>query len=238
MSDTDQSRGDRNILPRDMYANRLAGMESIKRWRLEQRALSAVRALTKTGFDAVYAADCDQAREEILLRIPAGAAVGVAGSMTLRELGIPGELTRRGHTLYDHWAPGLSDEDILAVRRAQLTAEVFLSSVNAVTLKGQLVSTDGIGNRIAATVFGPGKCILAVGANKIVPHLEAALTRIKDVCAPLALHSTGAQTPCVQTGICSECHSEARMCRATLILDGKPLHSDITVIIVGAELGL
>ena len=238
MSEKDSGRGGGFLLPRELYANRQAGMESIKRWRREQRAMSAVHALGKTGFDAAYAADRERAREEVFQRIPAGATVGVAGSMTLRELGIPEELKRRGHTLYDHWAPGLSEKEILLVRRAQLTADVFLSSVNAVTLKGQLVSTDGIGNRVAATTFGPGKCILVIGANKIVPTLEAALARIKDVCAPLALHSTGAPLPCVRTGICEDCHSEARMCCATLIMDRRPFHSDISVVIVGEELGL
>ena len=224
-------------IPEDTYANRLANKENLKKWRLKQRAEMTIKALQKNGFEALYASDHDQARAEILKRVPESATVGVGGSMTIREIGILEDLIKRSHVIYDHWKPGLPQDEILALRRAQLTCDIFLSSVNALTLQGQLVSTDGIGNRICAMTFGPKKVILAVGANKIVRNLDAALMRIKEVSAPLALKESGVAIPCIQTGICSDCDSPARLCRATLILDRKPMLTDTTVIVIGEELG-
>lgn len=237
MSDLETREGWAFVPPREMYGNRLAGKEVLKRWRYEQRAQTVVAALLKNGFDALYVASLEEARAEVLARIPAGAAVGVGGSITIRELEVLEVLRERGHRIFDHWVPGLTQDEALACRRAQLTSDVFLASVNAVTLKGQLVSTDGIGNRVAAMVFGPPKVILAVGAQKVVTDLDAALKRVKEVCAPLALRDTAAQTPCVQTGICGHCQTGIRMCRATLILESKPMLTDVTVLVVGEELG-
>lgn len=221
----------------DLYARRLANKENIKRWYLQERAQRAVNALQRNGFDARYVADRNQAREEILKLIPGIGSVGAGGSMTIREMGVLEELAKRGHTIYDHWRPGLSQEEILEIRRAQLSCDVFLSSTNALTLEGELASTDAIGNRVCAMTFGPKKVIIACGANKIVKNLEAGLRRIKDIAAPHALKESGLPIPCVQTGVCTDCDSALRMCRATMILERKPMLTDITVIVIGEELG-
>jgi len=221
----------------DLYAKRLANKENIKRWYLQERAQRAVKALQKNGFDAMYVEDRNKARDEILKLVPEAATVGAGGSMTIREIGVLDDLAKRGHTMYDHWKSGLSQEEIMGIRRAQLTCDVFLASTNAVTLEGELASTDGIGNRVCAMTFGPKKVIIAVGANKIVKDLHAGLQRIKEIAAPHALKESGLPIPCVQTGICSDCDSPLRMCRATIILERKPLQTDITVLVIGEEMG-
>lgn len=221
----------------DLYAKRLANKENIKRWYLQERAQRAVKALQKNGFDAMYVEDRSKAREEILKLVPEAATIGAGGSMTIREIGVLDDLAKRGHTLYDHWKSGLSQEEILGIRRAHLTCDVFLASSNAITLEGELVSTDGYGNRVCAMTFGPKKVIIAAGANKIVKDLQAGLRRTKEVAAPHTLKESGLPIPCVQTGICIDCDSPLRMCRATIILERKPLQTDITVVIIGEELG-
>jgi len=233
----EKNRLGRAIPPADMYANRLASLESAKRWRLEQRSATAVNFLSRNGFEAHFVPNEEEARAEVIRRIPPNATIGAGGSITIRQLGVLEALEQAGHMIYDHWRPGLSQEEILSIRRAQLTCDVFLSSVNALTLQGQLVSTDGVGNRLAAMTFGPSRVFLVVGANKIVANLASALQRLRSVCAPLALRETGAALPCAQTGICGSCQSDSRLCRATLILDCKPLQTNMTVLVVGAELG-
>ncbi len=221
----------------DLYAKRLANKENIKRWYLQERAQRAVKALLKNGFDAIYVEDRRKARQEILKLIPEATSIGVGGSMTIREIGVLDDLAKRDHTIYDHWKPGLSPEEILGIRRAHLTCDVFLASCNAVTLEGELVSTDGIGNRVCAMTFGPKKVIIAAGANKVVKDLQAGLRRVKEVAAPHTLKESGLPIPCVQTGVCIDCDSPLRMCRATVILERKPLQTDITVVVIGEELG-
>jgi hypothetical protein len=62
-----------------------------------------------------------------------------------------------------------------------MLADLYLCSCNAITQNGELVNADGSGNRVAAQIFGPKKLLLIVGTNKIVPDVEAANARIRDV---------------------------------------------------------
>ncbi len=226
-----------NKLPEDLYAKRLAGKENIKHWYHQERAQRAINALKTNGFNASYVEDRNRAREEILKLVPPLATIGVGGSMTIREIGILDELANRGHTIYDHWKPGLSSEEVLNIRRAHLSCDAFLTSANALSLDGKLVSTDGVGNRVCAMTFGPKKVIIAVAVNKIVKDVEAALRRVKEIAAPHTLKETGLNLPCVQTGICTDCDSPLRGCRATVILERRPLFTDTTVLVIGEELG-
>ena len=224
-------------IPTDIYARRLANKEGIKSWLLQQKAEKSVKSLAKNGFSALFVEDRNQAREEMLKLIPSGATVGVGGSITIREIGILDELTKNGHTIYDHWKPGLSQEETFNIRRAHLTCDVFLSSANALTLEGELVNAEGIGNRICAMIFGPKKVIIAVGANKIVKDVHAALRRLKEIAGPQALSGTGLPVPCVETGICIDCDAPMRGCRITTIMERKPMLTDTTVLVIGEPLG-
>lgn len=221
----------------DLYARRLANQENIKRWYYEERAKRTVEALQKNGFTAFYAEGRQKARQEILKLVPEGATIGVGGSITIRQLEVLPELTKLGHLIYDHWVPGLSFEEVLATRRAQLTCDVFLTSANALTLDGQIVCGEGVGNRVCAMTFGPPKVIIAAGANKISKDLDDALRRVKEVAAPQTLKETGLALPCIETGSCHDCKSPQRGCRITLILERKPFLTDTTVVVIGESLG-
>jgi hypothetical protein len=128
-------------------------------------------------------------------------------------------------------------EEILQIRKAQMTCDLFLSSTNAVTLNGYLVNIDGIGNRVNSSVFGPGKVILVAGFNKIVDDVEEAIKRIKNVSAPLNARRLNIDVPCAKVGKCVDCNSPNRICRAVVIHERRPTLTDILVIIVGEELG-
>lgn len=219
------------------YFTRLKNMEKTTKWLKEQRGKKAVEALKKNGFESQYISDGKTACAEILNLIPKDAKVGVGGSMTMRQIGVLDTLEKKGNVIYDHWKPGLSPEDVLKIRRAHLTCDVFLTSANAVTMEGMLVSTDGAGNRVGAMMFGPGKVIVVAGVNKVVNDLHSAFRRIKEVATPQVVKDMGLELPCAVTGFCSDCNSPMRACRATVILERKPFFSDIHVLIVGEDLG-
>ena len=46
-----------------------------------------------------------------------------------------------------------------------------------------MINLDMVGNRVGAIAFGPKELVLFIGANKIVPDLEAAFDRVKNVAA-------------------------------------------------------
>jgi len=56
--------------------------------------------------------------------------------------------------------------------RNALLSDVFITGANAITTKGHIVSTDGVGNRLAGVIFGPYRVIMLVGRNKIVSSVD------------------------------------------------------------------
>jgi L-lactate utilization protein LutB len=212
-------------------------MTAVEVWHTEALGLSVCAALKKHGFEAQYVATGAEALQFIAGFVKSGMKVGFGGSMTLRAMGAPEKVRALGAEVLDHDDPGLDQEKKLEVRRAQLTCDLFLSSVNAVTLEGDIVNVDGAGNRVAALTFGPKKTIVVVGANKIVRDLDGARDRVKTTAAPMNNKRLDRPNPCVKTGTCQDCQRQTRICCVYHVLRRKPLYSDFTVIVVGEPLG-
>jgi hypothetical protein len=162
---------------------------------------------------------------------------GFGGSDTTRAIGLAGALEREGKILYDHWKQGLSPEEDLALRLDQGRCDCFFCSANAISVTGEIVNVDGIGNRTNAMSFGPKKVMIVAGMNKVTPDLDAALKRVHDIAAPMRAKSLEMDTPCAKTGICADCNSPQRICRITAILHRKPMLTDISVVLIGEALG-
>jgi hypothetical protein len=212
-------------------------MDPNKQWWVEERAKKAIDKLVAHDFKAVYVKSKAEAVEEIWKHVTPKQTVGVGGSITIRGLGILERLEAQGHTIYDHWKPGLPKEKVLEIRRAQATSDLFLGSVNAITLNGELINIDGFGNRVNATIFGPGKVILVAGYNKLVEDVQEGIKRIKDVAAPINAKRLNIDVPCAKVGKCVDCNSPNRICRVVVIHERRPSMTDILVILVGEELG-
>lgn len=201
------------------------------------RIKKAAKSLEAKGYEVITVETGDDAAQKVLDMIPAGASVGFGGSVTTRQLDLIETLEKQGHKVFDHWKPGLSKEEVTAVRRGQLTADFFLASVNAITLEGEIVNIDGTGNRVAASIYGPGRVVFVVGAQKIVDDLDGAFYRAKFVAAPVNATRLNLKTPCAITGECNDCDSPGRICNVTVVFDRKPTGTPMTVILVGEELG-
>lgn len=204
---------------------------------IETKVLKTVEALKRNRFHAEYYKTAQQALDHVLSMIPNDATVGIAGSWTLIQLNIVELLEARGNTVFCHHKPGLSPEEILDIRRKQLTCDVFLTSSNAILEDGRLVNMDATGNRVAAMMFGPKKCIVIAGENKIVENYDAAMQRIRKTAAPLNNKRLNRPNPCVNSGECMDCQGPTRLCNITTILHKKPPVSDIHVFVVGESLG-
>jgi hypothetical protein len=210
---------------------------SFQNWLGEQRSRTCVANLKKNGFDAHWVADVESARELIVPMLAEYRSFGFGGSETVRKLGLVEHLTTRGLTVHDHWQAGLSPQESLSIRKAQLLSDCFFCSANAITLTGEIVNVDGVGNRTSAMAFGPGKVFIVAGMNKVTNDLPAALQRIKDTAAPMRAKSLGMKTPCAETGVCGDCHSPQRICRITTILHRQPMLTPTTVVLVNQPLG-
>lgn len=130
--------------------------------------------------------------------------------------------------------------------RSTLLADFLSIGANAITQDGDIVSTDGAGNRVAGMIFGPRKVIVVVGRNKLVKNIEQAIDRNRNIAAPLNYirhnmkHHNRYNTPCLETGKCSDCNHPRRACLNTVIISGavEANKDRIHLVFVNDDLGL
>lgn len=188
---------------------------------MEEICKNTVEALKWRGFDAVYCATAEEASSAVMAEVDAVQRVGMGGSVTMKELGVTERLNESGK-LQTHGAD----------------CDLFLLSANAITEDGRIVNIDGNGNRVAASVSGPGKVVYAIGRNKIVSGgIDAAIARVKEKACPPNCIRLGKKTPCAETGKCADCDSPDRICKVTAIFDRRPTGTPTTVYVVNADLG-
>lgn len=204
---------------------------------IDEKVSTTLKALENHSFKALYAENRDKARERIIELAEGCKSIGVGGTATVRATGVVDAFREQGLEVFDHWATDKPAESI-AARKAQMTADLFITGSNAVTMTGELINREGVGNRTNAMTFGPGKVIVVAGINKIVPDIHAGLERIKKIAAPGRAKQLGLKTPCVEEGECADCNTPQRICRVTVIHERRPVLTDVTVIIIGEELGL
>jgi len=187
----------------------------------EELCRKVVEALLRRGFEAAYCATREEAAAAVLAETASAARVGMGGAMTMKELGVADALQSAGKLL---------------TRGAD--CDVFLLSANAVTSDGRIVNVDGNGNRVAASISGPGKVVYAIGRNKIVEGgIDAAIARIKEKACPPNCVRLGKRTPCAATGRCADCDSPDRICKVTAVFDRRPTGTPTAVYVVDADLG-
>ncbi len=210
---------------------------NFEEWLWEKIGLKCVENLKKHGFDPHFTGSVSQAKTLIMGMIGGFQSFGFGGSDTTRVIGIMEELRAQGKIIYDHWQKGLERGQDLDIRLQQGRCDCFLCSANAVSMTGEIVNVDGIGNRTNAMSFGPKKIVIVAGMNKVTHDLDSALRRVREVAGPMRAKSLGMATPCAETGLCSDCNSPQRICRITTILHRRPMLSDISVVLVSASLG-
>jgi hypothetical protein len=213
-------------------------MASPQEWYREKMIERAAKALSANYFDTHSFTDRESLINTVLKYISPGLKIGIGGSLSVRGIGLLERLAEIDVQVLDHWKQGLTKEEISSIRLSQLTCDLFLSSANAITEKGDIVNIDGFGNRVNAMTFGPKKVIIIAGYNKITPDVNSALDRIKRIAAPLNAKRLNLPLPCAETGYCHDCKSEARICRVTSIIQRKPNGTDISVYLINEELGL
>ncbi|ABO49447.1 protein of unknown function DUF1121 [Desulforamulus reducens MI-1] len=211
---------------------------TVHQWHKDTNGEKVVQALKKNQFNAVYFPNKEEAEKYILDFISPGAQVGFGGSMTLTEgMGLVEKVKMKGAEALVHGTPQLSAEEKLEIMRKQQICDVFLASTNAVTLDGFLVNIDGVGNRVAAMTFGPKKVIIVIGTNKICKDVDAAFNRLETIVAPKNNKRLNYENPCTVNGSCVNCQTSTRVCRIYSVMKRKPMLSDMTVVVIGEDLG-
>lgn len=196
------------------------------------RLLKTEESLRKNGFDADAFESADACVAELLRKIPVDATVAFGGSMTLKEMGLYELMKEKGYDVKWHWA----DKEDNLLRKVQ-ERKVYITSSNAITEDGKLVNMDGNANRVASMLFGHEDVYVICGENKIVENLDAAFERIRKVAGPMNAKRLHVNTPCVHTGVCSDCDSPDRICNAETILHKKPGMTNVHIMILKGTFG-
>jgi hypothetical protein len=195
------------------------------------------KALESNGFESQFVPDGQSAVTAVMDMIPDGATVGIGGSTTLNQIGFFEAAKGRGMNLLNPFAQGITPEERNAVTRKIFSCDYFLCSTNAITEEGQLYNVDATGNRVGAMFFGPKKTVVVCGINKIVKDMEEARRRVWNLAAPMNAKRLARETPCAETGVCSDCNSPGRICNISVEIVKKPTRSDILILLVGEPLG-
>lgn len=202
-----------------------------------KRAAQLVKNLQKRQFEAYYCENREDALEKALSLIPDGVTVGWGGAMSAEQIGLMDALRNRNVTLLDR-AKAASQQERVSIMKQCLTADVFLTGANALSLDGQMVNIDGNGNRVAAIVYGPESVIVVAGMNKVCDTLEQAVQRARTLAAPANAQRFEISTPCKAAGSCHDCLSPDCICNQILITRHCKSAGRIKFILVGEDLGL
>ena len=190
------------------------------------------KALKERGYTVKVFATGAEAAEYLDGEID-GASVGSGGSGTVQALGLYDKLGKHNTVIW-HWKQEGAD-----VRIKAMTTDVYLTSANALAESGEIVNIDGVGNRLAATLFGHKKVYFLKGLNKLTAYFESAVCRARNVAAPRRAQQMGRKTPCaVNADRCYDCRSAERICRGMATLWGPMMGSEAEVILIDEELGL
>ena len=198
---------------------------------LAETVIKGLKSRNMTGW---YAETREEALARALELIPEGSSVSMGGAMSAHEIGLVQALKGGNYRFIDR--------DAYTDKRAAMLdaydADVFLSSVNAMTSDGILVNIDGNANRVSAIAQGPRRVIFIVGMNKVCgADLDSAMKRARNVAAPINAQRFGLSTPCTKTGTCMDCKSPDTICCQFLITRFSKHPGRIHVILVNENLG-
>ena len=204
-----------------------------KELRNERLAERMIKHLKRRNMEAFYCKTAEEAVKKVSELIADGSSVTWGGSMTIRDMGIPQALKERGTLERDE----VTDrEEVVKIYERAFTADVYLSSANAISEDGVIVNIDGNGNRVAAITWGPKKVIFIIGLNKVAQTVEAALARARSTASPINAARFDIKTPCQTDGVCHNCNSPESICNYVHFLRNSPRGKHV-VVLVGENWG-
>lgn len=190
----------------------------------------------KRGIEGYYCENKEDALQMAKRFLTPGCSISWGGSETLEEIGLIEELKASDYIIYDRHTAKTQEEKSLMYSKI-VTSDYYFMSSNAITLDGQLVNIDGLGNRVACLITGPKNVIVIAGMNKIVTDVNNGIERVRNMAAPPNTVRLNLKTPCAELGRCANCLVEDCICCDIVITRKSKLPGRLKVILVGEELG-
>ena len=144
-------------------------------------------ALERNGFNVKIVNTPEDARAEVLSRIPKGSDVFTGTSATLSESGLDTELNDSGN--YDsarqRYVPLMQEGKVLEAKQVGSASDYAVGSVHAITEDGEVVIASASGSQLPNYVYGANHVIWVAGAQKVVKDLSEAVHRLETHTLPL-----------------------------------------------------
>ena len=208
---------DTTLVPNQEFT-KLASTEQIER---------VVKALEANGMRTLVTDNGEEAKKIVLGLVPQNTEVYANQSQTLEKLGLTAEFDKSGR--YNAVRPKVLSLDRKTqgdeIRKLRSSPDYIVGSVQAITEKGQVMTSSFGGSQLGAYAYGSAKVIWVVGAQKLVKDLDEGFRRIVEYSYPLEDARLFAAF-----GI----HSAVGK---TLIVDREVVPNRITIVLVKEELG-
>ncbi len=155
----------------------------------KQTVRRTISALQARGIATVFVPNREAALEATRQMIPTGSRVAHGSSTTLEKIGFVARMKSPSSTcryLNAEWSAETDPAKRVRLRaKLSVEADYYLGSVQAIAETGEVVGADGSGSRQAFYVYGPPRVIWVSGINKLVPTLQEAIRRVREVALPL-----------------------------------------------------
>jgi hypothetical protein len=149
----------------------------------EEAITKTITSLASNGITAEVFDNPTDLKLALKKLLPEGSEVMTMTSQTLEGLGINQDINESGR--YQAIRPKLyavNQDPIVALglKRQANVPEFVIGSIHAVTEDGKVVIASNTGSQLGAYVYGAQHVIWVVGTQKIVPNLDAAMSRLND----------------------------------------------------------
>lgn len=196
---------------------------------------TVIERLKSKNYTVRYFETADDAAEYIDSSID-NKTVGFGDSATMSKMRLYEKLS--SHNVVHDPNQSSDDDEFMKIARKSLLTDIYLTSVNAMAETGEMVNIDGMGNRVAGSVFGHEKVYFVVSVNKLEPTLTEAVYRARNTAGSKNARRYKLNTPCAVKGDrCYDCKSPDRICNTMNIYLNKMEEMDIEVILINEDMG-
>lgn len=199
-------------------------------------AQTIIKNLQKRRMEGYYFDTSDEALESILSLMPDGSSLAWGGSQTLKDIGLLEDIKNGDYTILDRHSTD-DPKEKQEIYTQIFNCDYYLMSTNAITMDGELINIDGTGNRVASLCFGPKHVIIVAGMNKVVSDLETGIKRAQNVASAANNIRFGHNTPCANTGRCTNCVVDDCICSQIVVTRFLRHQERIKVFLIGENLG-
>ena len=197
-----------------------------------------LKALENKGYTAHWFATGTEAADYVCSQVK-GCTVGFGGSQTvIDELRLVDRLAENNTCICPEQPYRPKEKTFNEAALDTLLTDVFLLSVNGAAEDGTFVNIDGTGNRVGSSLFGHKKVFFIFSENKVMPTLDEAVKRARNVASPRNATFLECKTPCAVKGDkCYDCKSPDRICNAMVIYMHAMEGTEMEAVVIGEPHG-